>query len=32
MGRRFDIPWIGRVDVPWVRDQNTMGRGSKYHG
>jgi len=24
MGRGFDIPWVG--------GQNTMGRGTKFHG
>ena len=27
MGRGFDKPWMGGVDVPWVGDQNTMDRG-----
>jgi hypothetical protein len=39
MDKEFDILWV-EVKIPWGRSpiyhgkgvQNTMGRGSKYHG
>ena len=31
MDRRVKILWIERVDIPWVRSQNTMHWGSHYH-
>jgi hypothetical protein len=32
IGRVVHIPWGEGVKIPWVGDQYSMGRGSKYHG